>query len=74
MEEERSNLLDFIHQVQTTNLSVIRFIDRDSETHCIALCEGIWGSYYAVCTTRACNAYTFLWVQQGPLLIFCYSR
>ena len=50
---------------------LIRFIAIQKRN---ALWEGIWGGFHAVSTTRARNAYTFVWVQQRLLLIFCYSR
>ena len=51
--------------------SIIKFIAIQKRK---TLWEGIWGGFYAVSTTRARNAYTFVWFQQRPLLIFCYSR
>ena len=78
VEEEKISVKINLTQKQMTSkakISIMHGINnpdivyRDSE-----LWEGIWGSFYAVSTTRAHNTCTFVWVQQRPLLTFCYSR
>ena len=46
---------------------------RDSEPQCVV---GMQMGHFAMlsCTTHARITYIFVWVQQRPLLIFCYSR
>ena len=80
-DEEFTESLDIFKTMFETHTSlhtiyIWQKVYRDSEPQCIV--GRRMGQFAMRCmlssTTRARMAYMFVWVQQGHLLIFCYSR